>query len=131
MTRVLTFDAFTPGVSMGSATEVIDGRILGLWQRLYPWDAATEGELPLGMATVLLMRAYMRILTPRPPGNIHARQQMELVSPARFGEEVITSMSCAGKELKRERRYVEMDSRSTGANARLLFTARMRLIWAV
>jgi hypothetical protein len=131
MTRVLTFDAFTPGASMGSATEVIDERVLGLWRRLYPWDAATEGELPPGMATVLLMRAYMRILTPRPPGNIHARQHMELISPARLGEEVTTSMVCAGKELKRERRYVEMASRSTGADARLLFTGRMSLIWAM
>lgn len=130
MTHVLTFDDFQPGAAMGHATEVVDERILDLWKQLYPWDAVPAGELPPGLATVLLMRAYMRILTPRPPGNIHARQRMELIAPAARGEEITTSMQCTGKELKRERRYVEMAARSTGIGGRLLFTGAMSLIWA-
>jgi hypothetical protein len=130
MTKVITFDDFVPGAAMGNSTERIGEDVLALWKRLYPWDAPAQGELPLGIATVLLMRAYMRILTPRPPGNIHARQQMELAAPARVGEEVTTAMQCLGKELKRERRYVELATRSTGDQGRLLFTGRMSLIWA-
>ena len=130
MTDVITFDDFQPGANMGHATDVVDERILDLWRQLYPWDAIPAGELPPGLATVLLMRAYMRILTPRPPGNIHARQRMELIAQAKPGEEITTSMQCTGKELKRERRYVEMAARSTGMDGRLLFTGRMSLIWA-
>ena len=78
MTDVITFDDFRPGANMGHATDVVDEHILDLWKQLYPWDTVAAGELPPGLATVLLMRAYMRILTPRPPGNIHARQRMEL-----------------------------------------------------
>ena len=130
MTDVITFDDFRPGANMGHATDVVDERILDLWKQLYPWDTVPAGELPPGLATVLLMRAYMRILTPRPPGNIHARQRMELIAPAKPGEEITTSLQCTGKELKRERRFVEMAARGTGMGGRLLFTGRMSLIWA-
>jgi acyl dehydratase len=130
MTDVITFDDFQPGATMGHATDVVDERILDLWKQLYPWDTVPAGELAPGLATVLLMRAYMRILTPRPPGNIHARQRMELIAPAKPGEEITTSLQCTGKELKRERRYVEMAARATGIGGRLLFTGRMSLIWA-
>jgi len=130
MDEVLTFDAFQPGASMGRATEVIDAEVLESWRQLYPWDAATADELPPGLATVLLMRAYMRILTQRPPGNIHARQHLELLAAIAPGEEVTTEIECVGKELKRERRYVELACRARGKAGRPLFDGRMTIIWA-
>lgn len=130
MAEVLTFDSFRPGASMGRATEAIDGEALESWRQLYPWDAAPAGELPSGFATVLLMRAYMRILTPRPPGNIHVRQRLELLAGIAPGEEVTTELECVGKELKRERRYVELACRATGKGGRPLFDGRMTIIWA-
>jgi acyl dehydratase len=86
--------------------------------------------LPYGFATVLMMRAYMRILTPRPPGNIHARQHLKLLAGIAPGEEITTELECAGKELKRERRYVELACRATGKAGRPLFDGRMTIIWA-
>jgi len=130
MAAVLTFDSFQPGASMGRATEVIDAEVLDAWRQLYPWDAAAADALPSGIATVLLMRAYMRILTPRPPGNIHARQRLELLAPIASGEEVTTEIECVGKELKRERRYVELACRASGKAGRPLFDGRMTIIWA-
>lgn len=130
MAEVLTFDSFRPGVSLGCATDAIDGETLASWRQLYPWDAAPVGELPAGLATVLLMRAYMRILTPRPPGNIHVRQRLELLAGIAPGEAVTTELECAGKELKRERRYVELGCRANGKAGRPLFEGRMSIIWA-
>ena len=130
MSDVLTFDSFQPGASMGRFAEAIDAGTLAAWRQLYPWDAAPEGELPRGFATVLLMRAYMRILRPRPPGNIHARQQLELLEGIALGEEVTTELVCAAKELKRERRYVELACRASGNAGRPLFEGRMSIIWA-
>lgn len=127
---LLTFDRFVPGASMGSYTESADDRMLEHWGRLYPWDAPAGDALPAGLATVLLMRAYMRTLAPRPPGNMHARQQLAMVAAPRRGEPVTTAFTCAKKEIRRERRYVEVDTRSTGDGGRLLFTSRMTLIWA-
>jgi len=130
MAEVLTFDSFRPGASMGRATEAIDDEILASWRQLYPWDAAPAGELPAGLATVLLMRAYMHLLTPRPPGNIHARQRLELLAAIAPGEEVTTEIVCVGKELKRERRYVDLACRASGKAGRPLFDGRMTIIWA-
>jgi hypothetical protein len=79
---------------------------------------------------VLLMRAYMRILTPRPPGNIHVRQRLELIAGIVPGEEVTTELECASKELKRERRYVELACHASGKAGRPLFDGRMTIIWA-
>lgn len=130
MPDILTFDSFQPGASMGRASETIDGSTLVAWRQLYPWDSAPEGELPRGFATVLLMRAYMRILTPRPPGNIHARQQLSLLAGITLGEDVMTELICVGKELKRERRYVELACRASGNAGRPLFEGHMTIIWA-
>lgn len=127
---LLTFDRFQPGAAMGAHTEAIDERILGHWRRLYPWDAPTGDALPPGIATVLLMRAYMQALSPRPPGNVHARQSLSLTAAPRLGESVTTAFTCVGKELRRERRYVEVDAVATGDGGRALFSGRMTLIWA-
>lgn len=130
MNDLLTFERFVPGASLGSCTERVEEGALRHWARLYPWDAAVDDEAPAGMATVILMRAYMRTLSPRPPGNVHARQTLQLLSPLRAGEAITTAFECAGKELRRERRYVDVDVSATGEDGRAVFSGRMTLIWA-
>jgi hypothetical protein len=127
---LLTFDRFEPGAALGSHTESVDAGMLGHWRTLYPWDAPAGDALPAGLATVLLMRAYMQVLSPRPPGNVHARQTLALSALPRPGEPVTTAFTCASKALRRERRYVEVDARATGDGGRPLFAGRMTLIWA-
>ena len=126
----LLFDAFRPGADMGAATERVDAALLARWRELYPWDEPAPREAPAAVATVLIMRAYMKVIAPRPPGNIHARQRTELAALPRLGEEVTTRFRCSGKELRKERRYVQLATRSTGEAGRLLFTSAMTLIWA-
>jgi hypothetical protein len=127
---LLLFDGFRPGAVMGRTTERVDDKLLALWRELYPWDEAPPGGLPAGVATVLVMRAYMKVLAPRPPGNIHARQRLELAVLPQVGEEVTTELRCTGKELRKERRYVDVETCSTGADGRALFNGAMTLIWA-
>ena len=64
---MLTFDTFEPGRAMGSHAIAIDEALVGLWHRLYPYDDAGD-LMPPGMASVVTMRSYMAILTPRPKG---------------------------------------------------------------
>lgn len=130
MSALMTFERFVPGAALGACTERVEARALARWAELYPWDAPLEDEAPAGLATVMLLRAYMRVVSPRPPGNVHARQRLELISPLRCGEAITTAFSCAGRELRRERRYVEIDARGTGEDGRDVFTGRMTLIWA-
>lgn len=127
---VLRFDGFQPGAVMGCACERVDAALLGRWRQLYSSSGPESGELPEGIATVLIMRAYMKVLAPRPPGNIHARQRLELTALPRLEEDVTTEVRCTGKRMHKERRYVEVATRSTGAGGRELFTGAMTLIWA-
>ncbi len=127
---LLTFERFEPGRVIRSTPERVDAALLAHWRKLYPHDSWQAGELPLGLATVLLMRAYMRTLTPRPPGNVHARQQLRLHGGIGADEEVTTEFECTGKEIRRERRYVELAVRGRAAHDRLVFDGRMSMIWA-
>lgn len=126
----LLFDAFRAGADMGAATEPVDAGLLARWRELYPWDEPGPQEAPAGVATVLILRAYMKVIAPRPPGNIHARQRVVLHALPRIGEAVTTAFACTGKELRRERRYLELAARSTGADGRALFDGVMTVIWA-
>lgn len=127
---VLLFDAFSPASIMGRASERLDHSIVASWKELYPCDVDEHDYAPAGLSTVLIMRAYMRVLTPRPPGNIHVRQKVEVAALPRLGEEVATEIRCVGKALRRECRYVELETKSTGEGGRDLFTGAMTLIWA-
>jgi len=128
--ELLTFDRFVPGRVMVGSPEGIDDAVLAHWRRLYPWDQWAPDELPVGMATVLMMRAYMRTLSPRPPGNVHQRQRLRLLGPLRADEALVTEFECTGKLIKRERRYLELAVRGRTERARPVFEGVMSMIWA-
>ena len=127
---LITFDTYQPGTIMGSVTEAVDPAWLDAWCGLYPWDAPAHGEIPAAMYTALMMRAYLKVVSPRPPGNIHARQHTEFLSPAKLGESITTEVRCISKELRRERRYVDLEARARGEDGRALYVGRMSMIWA-
>ena len=90
-------------------------------------NGATEGA---SLAVVMMMRTYLNVVAPRPPGNVHARQRFSLESTPRQGEAIRTVIACVERELKRERRYVELQAWGTGEGGRSIYTGRMTLIWA-
>lgn len=129
----ITFDDFRPGTVLGETTEVVSDALADRWQRIFGTQAedgagsAAEGA---SLAVVLMMRAYLAVVTPRPPGNVHARQRFTLQAPPRRGEAVRSVVSCAAKEIRRERRYVELQVRGSGDGGRAIYTGRLSLIWA-
>ncbi len=127
---MLTFDRFMPGMVMRSTPERLEPAVLEQWRRLYPWDHCEPGALPPGMAVVLMMRAYMRTLAPRPPGNMQQRQQLQLLGGIAATEPVITEFECVGKTIKRERRILELAVRGLTAEQRPVFAGQMTMIWA-
>lgn len=127
---LLTYDRFIPGQVLRSTPERLDAQKLAQWLRLYPWDRCDAGALPAGMATALMMRAYMRTLTPRPPGNVHLRQQLQLLGGIAASEPITTEFECVGKEIRRERRYIELAVRGLADVGRPVFTGRMTMLWA-
>lgn len=126
----ILFADFVAGRRMGETTETVTQAQLDDWAELYPWDAPRGGIMPRGMATVLMMRAYLEVVSPRPPGNLHVRQQMRLHAPMRAGDPVTTAITCRTKELKGERRKLELLARGEGSDGGLLYEGVITLYWA-
>lgn len=133
MSDLITFEDFNPGAVMGESVEVFDEKLAQGWQKIFgdqPADGANGAAEGASLAVVMMMRAYLNVVAPRPPGNVHARQRFSLESPPRQGEVIRTVIACVEKAFKRERRYVELQARGTGEEGRPIFTGRMTLIWA-
>jgi hypothetical protein len=126
--RPLLFEDLVPGAELGRHVATWDEETSRYWKSIFP-DDVNAGAEGAGMAVALMMRSYLAV-TPRPPGNVHARQRLHLVSPPVKGETVHTVVSCAGKQIKRERRYVDIGISATGADERLLYQGTLTLVWA-
>ncbi|MFQ6690572.1 hypothetical protein OMF49_17415, partial [Bordetella pertussis] len=84
----------------------------------------------VGLTVALMIRAYLNVVTPRPPGNIHAQQILSIDGLPGVGETVRSRIRCLGKEIRRERRYLQLEVSGVGERERNLYTGRMNLIWA-
>jgi hypothetical protein len=122
------YDDFVPGQVLGNATYRLDPAVVAQWRRLFPADDLGE-LMPHGMVAVVSMRAYGDVVPRRPPGNIHASQHFDLFRLPRIGGKLVTTMTCAAKEIRRERRRVTLAMETRGAEG-LLFTGRMTVLWA-
>ncbi len=131
--HAITYTDFQPGDVLGEAVTTFDGSMTHAWRRIFGKPAGgsdTEGAERASLAIVLMMRAYCSVVTPRPPGNVHARQRFHLHGVPLPGESIRTVVSCSGKEIKRERRYVELRTEGSGNDGRPLFTGDMTIVWA-
>lgn len=133
MSEVFTFERFEPGTVLGETTAAFDAALSQGWQRIFGSSAqagangAAEGA---GVAVVMMMRAYLNVVAPRPPGNVHSRQRLSMRGVPRQDEVIRTVMHCESKEIKRERRYVELRAIGTGDGGRSVYDGRLTLIWA-
>lgn len=130
---VILFDDFVPGMPMGEHVQVYDIEQAQRWQAIFgnqPDDGADGPVEATCMAVVFMMRAYLSVVTPRPPGNVHARQQVRMHGIPEQGESIRVSVVCVGKEIRRERRYVELEVSGIGDGGRKLFDGLITLIWA-
>ena len=125
---MITYDDFVPGAVMGSSTTPLDTAKLQAWCNLFPEDEL-GGVMPHGMVAAIAMRAYAEVVQPRPPGNIHAVQRFDVQRLPRAGETLTTTITCLGKEIRRDRRRVtlQMDCTSTQGPA---FRGLMTVLWA-
>lgn len=130
MSELYTYERFTPGALLGHWEEPLSPSLMSAWERLFgdqPQDAPARQA---GLAVALMMRAYLNVVTPRPPGNIHARQVLDVRGLPQSGELVRSSIRCVDKEIRRDRRYLQLEVSGTGADGRALYTGQMNLIWA-
>jgi acyl dehydratase len=131
--QAILFEDFQPGALMGEQVEVYDAQQAQRWQAIFG-DQAADGANGFAegasMGVVNMMRAFLHVVTLRPPGNVHAKQQLRMRAMPQQGEAIRVAVHCAGKEMRRERRYVELKVQGTGTDNRALFDGLITLIWA-
>jgi len=132
-TAPILFADFQPGAPMGEHTQIYDELLAQRWQAIFGTgtaDVAQEAAQATGILTVIMMGAYLKVVAPRPPGNIHASQQMDIQALPQHGEAVRVTVTCANKEIRRERKYIDLQVRGTGTADRVLFDGIITVIWA-
>jgi hypothetical protein len=123
------YDTFEPGKLIGTRTLTLERDLLDRWFQLFPDDRDGD-RMPAGMIAVIYSRAYSDILLPRPPGNVHGAQQFSVAELPSVGDTLVTSLSCASKEMKGERRWVKFSSETRRDDKTLLFSGVMTTLWA-
>ena len=107
----ILFEDFVPGTLLGESVQCYDAQQAQRWQAIFGCQAEDGAGGPAeaaSMAVISMMRAFLGVVTPRPPGNVHARQQLQMQALPEPGEQVRVTVHCAHKELRRERRYVDL-----------------------
>ncbi|MEZ5676264.1 MAG: hypothetical protein R3D81_13890 [Thalassovita sp.] len=124
---MITFDDFQPGHSFGAAPVTLDDALFAKWTALFPDDDACAPDMPEGMTAVLVMNAYMELIAPRPPGNVHASQMCCTAckaGPDRQHHRHLYRQRAAG------RRWLDLETQSHDEDGNFLFSGTMRMIWA-
>jgi hypothetical protein len=130
MSRVILWDDFYPGQALGQTEETFDAGLSRAWQGIFGSEGAGTSAEGAAVAVAMMMRGYLGVVAPRPPGNVHARQRFTLHARPAQGEVIRTRVRCLGKEMKRERRYVDLEVHGTGEGARRIYDGVLTLIWA-
>jgi hypothetical protein len=130
MSQPILWNDFQPGAGLGEITQVFEPALSRAWQGIFGAEGAGTAAEGASIAVALMMRGYLAVVTPRPPGNVHARQRFTLEAAPVQGEAIRTVVSCLGKELKRERRYLDLGVRGTGTGGRPIYSGVLTLIWA-
>jgi acyl dehydratase len=128
---VFTYDRFVPGTKLGSIVEQIEPALLEAWRTIYESPPRKPDGCPAGLMSVLAMRAYLGIVSPRPPGNIHAGQVLRACKPLRTGQMLRISVTCQQKIMKQLRRFVILAVRADDIPGNdEVFTGQLTMIWA-
>jgi len=129
----ILFEDFTPGAMMGESVFAYTEEQAHRWQAIFGavgGKAANRASEGASMAVIAMMRSYLDVVCPRPPGNVHAKQYLKMHDVPRMGEGIHVAVQCVRKELRRDRRYVELRVTGTAQTERALFEGLLTLIWA-
>jgi len=126
-----TFADFEPGAPLGVIVLAADAERRALWDQVYGKSVGPAGtHVPQGLIVALMMDAYVKVIQPRPPGNVHAMQSLSFTGQrAAWGDTLHFDFSVGGKEMKRERRWVTFRvAARTETDA--VMSGEIRAIWA-
>jgi hypothetical protein len=126
---MMTFDKLEPGAVLGEHAFALTDDAAAEWTALFPDDAECLPTMPPAMIAMVIMQAFVTLLHDRPQGNIHAGQRFWISRLPALNDQIVTTLTCAGKELRNGRRWVTFASDTNDAAGRLLFRGEMTTIW--
>lgn len=122
-----TFDSFQPGALIGETEVRLDDTLKASWEGI--GQLPPDGRLPPGLLVALLMRGYGQVVDRRPPGNVHAGLEIDLLDDRLEGDRMRVVVRCADKELRKGRRWVHFAAEQFCGD-RCLARSRLTLLWA-
>lgn len=126
---MFTYENFEVGQLLGRRKLILERPLVEQWLDLFPEDS-NGNSMPPGMMAVIYSRAYSSVLKPRPAGNVHGEQVFRMYKVPCIGDQLITSITCAGKTLKGTHRLIEFSSDTCNAAGELMFSSVMTTFWA-
>ena len=125
-----TFEKLEPGTVLGEHAFALTESAAAEWTALFPDDAECLPTMPPAMVAMVIMRAFVTLLHDRPQGNIHAGQKVSVSRLPALNDQLVTTLTCASKELKNGRRWASFTSDTRDTAGRFLFRGEMTTIWA-
>lgn len=75
MSQQILWEDFQPGASLGEITLGFEDRLSQAWRDIFGHGHANGPAEAAGVAVAMMMRGYLGMVTPRPPGNVHTSEQ--------------------------------------------------------
>jgi len=120
--RSAYFDDLVPGESWGEYTWVATQAFCEQWQKITGDDFSLYGDnaasreafggalAPPSLAYVFLSDCIQELMPDRPQGGVYARQKLTFLAPMLKNDALTTRMRVAEKYIKRERRFVRIET---------------------
>jgi len=137
------FDDLEPGQIWGTNTWEATPEACTAWRRatgddcpVYDDTESTRASsykgpiVPPGLAFVYLSECIQDLLRDKPPGGVHAKQQLSFHEPVCPGDSLTTSLSVRNKYMKRGRKYVEFETETVNQHGKKVLTGLRTSIWA-
>lgn len=141
--ELLTFDRVVVGTEYPPVVYQVKPEVVNEWidvigdrNPLYLDEAyakaSSEGGLIAPPATwpLFIINAVLTSTVGRPPGGVHAKQELEFGEPVRPGDVLTTRVRIADKYVKRERKFVVQETVTTNQHGETVLVGRMLSMWA-
>lgn len=89
------------------------------------WPVAPPTTAAIFSRTSVLLQKAGKM----PPGSIHARQEFQFVNPFRPGDVLTTKAKVAEKFVRKDRKWMVIESTTTNQNGEVVVIGRMTGIW--
>jgi hypothetical protein len=126
------FDDFEPGQTWGTDVWIASEEVCRKWTASMKGSATASQSkrMPAALAQIAIAQSVQNLLREKPPGGVHVKQHLEFRAPIWIGDELTTELRIRNKYLKRERRYVEIETETRNQSGDVVLTGLRTTIWA-